>query len=517
MANFDDDEDELEKEATGDDGPESDDTGDADVPESKGEIPDDVDDDSLAPNQESKAKSSPVEEDPDTEEELDDADAIGEDLASKSKPLSHKPTSSPESDQMNRFKQYMEDYKRLQQQQRKGDLVNGLIAAGGKIGQSIAGRTSGNFVPDPAGNAMLAKMNDRPVQQFEQAQIVNGRGMQLQAENNSMDPASPQSRLVRDYVEKRLGLKLDDNVSAADAQMLLKTVGRPTQTKFQKVNGSAPQQDGSMKRMSAIFDPGQGVYIDPETRQVIPGFMSEGLNPYQVVTDPKTGLKSTFNKSSGGAMNSIQGVQDANKAQTAQDVYASMTPVVRKEFDEKIVPNFNKLTEKTQQRMMHQAPIMAKLQEAQLNPAAYAQLQAELARFDVGDQRLAQQEFNMFATRHGYKGWGDWIQKNSTGTISDDFAQDFAHTINNTIKGMQSDLNGQAEKQAQLLINRLPPGQRPDPKLVAPLIYSGYKPVKVNQELSPQGEIERKTKDGRIAIFDSNKKFLRYKDEDEGQ
>ena len=464
MANIDD-EDELEKEAT---------DSEDDAPEAKGEVPEDVDDDSLVPNKEPKADLSPVDEDSDEDEELADADAIGEDLASKS-PQIHV---TPENNQLNKFKQYMDQYKQLQDQQRKGDVVNGLIAAGGKIGQSIAGRNSGNFVPDPTGNAMLAKMNERPLQQFELGQAVQGRGMQLQSEMAAADPDSPQSKLVRKYVETRLGLKLDDDVSAADAQMLLKTVGRPIQTKYQKVNGTwTDPTTNESKRMSAIFDPGTGTYKDATSGQPLPGFLAEGLNPFQTVTNPNTGEREVFNKSRGGAPTPMGGKAPVTVSSSPQDINAGLDPVTRKELNDKIVPNFNKLTEKTQQRLMHQAPIMAKLEEAQLNPAAYAQLQAEMARFDVGDQRLAQQEFNMFATRHGYKGWGDWVQKNSTGTISPDFAQDFAHTINNTVRGMQQDLNEQAEKQASLLINRLPPGQKADPKAVAKLIYAGYKPV----------------------------------------
>lgn len=422
-------------------------------------------------------------------------------------PLTHR------NPQLNKYQDYMTQYKKLQDQQRNGDLVNGLIAAGGKIGQSMAGKYSGNFVPDQSGNQMLEKMNARPIQNFEQGMAVEKAGNAMNADAATHDPDSPQSKLVRKYVETRLGLKLDDNVSAADAQMLLKTVGRPTQTKFQKVNGSwTNPSTGQKQRMSAIFDPSTGAYKNADTGESLPGFLAEGLNPYQVVTDPRTGLKSTFNKSSGGGLTNVQPLASAGKATNAQELNAALDPVTRKEMNDKIIPNFNKLTEKTQQRMMHEAPIMAKLQEAQLNPAAYAQLQAEMARFDVGDQRLAQQEFNMFATRHGYKGWGDWVQKNSTGTISPDFAQDFAHTIHNTVQGMQSDLNAQAEKQANLVIGRLPPGQRPDPSVIAPLIYSGYKPSK-KKTAGDNGEIKRLTKDGRTAIFDKNKKFLRYEEQ----
>lgn len=173
------------------------------------------------------------------------------------------PSNNSGNPKLDRFQDYINQYKKLQDQQRKGDLVNGLIAAGGKIGQSIAGKYSGDFVPDQTGNQMLAKMNERPLQQFEQGQIVQGRGMQLQSEIAANDPASPQSRLVRDYVEKRLGLKLNDDVSAADAQMLLKTIGKPTQESMRFVNLTNTNKNspdygktilGKLSKSGAMFD-----------------------------------------------------------------------------------------------------------------------------------------------------------------------------------------------------------------------------------------------------------------------
>jgi hypothetical protein len=379
---------------------------------------------------------------------------------------------------LSRFQQYMQEYKRLQDQQRKGDLVNGLIAAGGKIGQSIAGKYSGNVIPDQSGNQMLAKMNERPLQQFEQNQVIQGRGMQLQSEMAANDPNSPQSKLVRDYVEKRLGLKLDPQVSASDAQMLLKTVGRPIQTKFQKVNGTWTDPDtGEAKRMSAVFDPGTGTYKDADTGKSLPGFLAEGLNPFQTVINPNTGQREIFNKSRGGATSPMaNGQSPVSQAQNAQDVNAALDPVTRKVLNDKVTPAFNKETEKIQQRLNHVPVILQRLEEAQQNPAALPQLKAEMARFDVGDQRLAQQELEMFAKRQGYKGLADWAQAKTEGTISPDFASDMRQAITHVSDNLHDQLNQAAEKHAKTLASRLPPGQQVNPKTIAPLIYGDYKP-----------------------------------------
>lgn len=427
------------------------------------------------------------------------------------------PKPSSGNSQLDKFQQYMDEYKKLQERRQKNTLINGLFESGAMLGNGlmgISGNTNVKMGIDHTPFERAQKVYDMPVQDFEQRQVVQGRGMALQQDMAAHDPASPQSRMVRSYLSSKLGMQLGDDVSAADAQFLLKTIGRPATTKFQKVNGTVTDEEGNEKRISATFDPATGKYRDSNTGKELPNFLAEGLNPFQV-TKGEHGEQQIFNKSRGKAPTQVKAEPKFTEESTPQQIYNNLKPELRKELDGKIVPQFNKLTEKTQQRMMHEAPIMAKLQEAQLNPAAYAQLQAELARFDVGDQRLAQQEFNMFAIRHGASGWGDWIQKHSTGTISADFADDFAHTIHNTIRGMQEDLNHQAEKSAQLLNQRLPEGQKIDVKKAARLIYSGYKPLDEKKKASGENpnEIKRKTADGRIAIFDKNKKFLRYDDE----
>lgn len=222
-----------------------------------------------------------------------DADKVDEGPAPQSSSMSP----------LERYKSYMEQYKKLQDQQRKGDLVNGLIAAGGKIGQSAAGRYSGNFNPDQAGNQMLAKMNDRPVQQFEQGQIVQNRGLELQANVNSHDPASPQSRLVREYVKTKLGLNLADDVSAADAQMLLKTVGKPGATHYQQMP-MVNQQTG--EKIMGSFNPTTNTFQDTagnilDSRTWVRDYRAQSF------IDPKTGERLGFGAGTGKVTGPLTG------------------------------------------------------------------------------------------------------------------------------------------------------------------------------------------------------------------
>lgn len=448
-----------------------------------------------SPVDETPAPDAPDEPDENDEvdKELEDNEAMGENESEK-KPLPQEIASrsndmlkemTPEepamppvsaNDQLSKYQNYINEYKKLQDQRSKGDLVNTLLAASGKIGQSMAGKYSGNFTPDQSGINMLQKMNERPVQDFEQRQVVQSRGMQLQGEMDSHDPNSPQSRLVRKYVEQRLGLVLDPNVSAADAQMLLKTVGRPVQTKYQKVNGTVTDPvTGEEKRISAIFDPGTGTYKDPNSGAALPGFLAEGLNPFQVVKG-EHGEQELFNKSRGRAPKPINEANNFEPNAKPSEIYAQLRPEDRKYINDKITPAFQKATEKTRQRLTHVPVIMKRLQEAQVNPAALPQLKAEMARFDVGDQRLAVQEFNMFAQRQGYKGYSDWLQAHTQGTITPDFAKQMGHAVMSVDSSLRDELSKEAEKHADLLSKRLP--KNVDPKLIAPLIYGGYKSSK---------------------------------------
>lgn len=407
--------------------------------------------------------------------------------------------------ELDRYQNFINEYRRLQKQRQKNDLVTGLMAAGGQIGQAMAGKYSGQFTPDMSGVQAVKQMGERPVQDLEQQQIVSSRGLQLKGVMDSHDPKSPQSKLVRDYLKSRLGIDLADDVSAADAQMLIKSVGRPIQSRTQKVNGVwTNPETHETKRLSAVFDPVASVYREPSDEKgtpgrLLPGFQAESLNPFQSNIDPDTGEQRILNKSTGSI--SPVGKPKAHvltQAQTPNQVYASISPEVRKELNNKVVPAFNKATEKTRQRLTHVPVILQRLQEAQTNAAALPQLKAELARFDVGDQRLAQQEFNMFGQRMGYKGVQDWLQAHSTGTIGKEFADSMEHAITNVSNDLKGELDQQAEEQAQVILSRFPEEAKGvEAGKIAPLIYGAYKPkedkVKVrNLETNQIGLIPRK-------------------------
>lgn len=213
--------------------------------------------------------------------------------------LSTIPSQAPS--RLNQFQDMLGQYAALQNQRRKSDLVAGLAAAGAQIGQSMAGKYSGNFKPDMSGVEILQQQANRPVTDFEQAQTVKGREGQLYSQMSAMDPTSPQSKLIRDYLNKRVfnpnheeGKDLPEDVSANDAILLLKTVGRPGQTKFQQLP-VVNQQTG--EKTMAVFNPTLGAFTDVSGKPMGP----EWVRDYraQSFPDPSTGERLGFSGGTG--------------------------------------------------------------------------------------------------------------------------------------------------------------------------------------------------------------------------
>lgn len=205
---------------------------------------------------------------------------------------------------LDNYKETLEQYRRLQEQRHKGDLVAGLAAAGAQIGQGFAGRASGQFKPDLTGYNVLQQMANRPVSDFEQNQIVQGRGMQLQGQTNSMDPDSQQSKLIRQYLNERLfkDNPLPDTVSAADAMLLMKTVGRPQTTHLSQLP-MVNQQTGA--KTMAIFNPTLGTFTDTAGNALGDGWVRDYRA--QSFVDPATQERLSFSGGTGKVAGALTG------------------------------------------------------------------------------------------------------------------------------------------------------------------------------------------------------------------
>ncbi len=197
---------------------------------------------------------------------------------------------------LKKYQDYMEEYKKLQEQRRKGDLITGLVQAGGKIGQSIAGKYSGKFDADQSGIKLLQEMDNRPVSDFEQRQIVQGRQSALNDQVTDHDPASSKSRLLRQYLREKNIINLGDDVSYADGQALLKTIGKSATAGQGKVTPkNFYTADG--KQHSGYFDPVGRKFYDSQgtlvTQEVLPLFAPTAY------TDNNTKEKNLLNRTFG--------------------------------------------------------------------------------------------------------------------------------------------------------------------------------------------------------------------------
>ncbi len=216
--------------------------------------------------------------------------------------------------QLSRLQQYMQQYNQLQDQQRRGSMVNALAAAGGKIGQSMAGKYSGNFTPDQEGNKMLAQMNQQPLKNFEQGMAVQGAGIKLSSELEANDPNSNISQAYRQYFKQRImpkdangqpDLKAFPNIdsySASDLQNLIKGIGRPVQTKFQKVNMI---NKNTGEKVLGTFNPTTQAF-ESNGRQLDPNQWIENYRE-NVTTNPGTGEKSSFSGATGKITGTLTG------------------------------------------------------------------------------------------------------------------------------------------------------------------------------------------------------------------
>lgn len=257
-------------------------------------------------------EDAPEDEDKALEEEVNDNEDEGKDLAEthdRAEELHRLINPEPKAEtgpksKLDQYQDYMNEYRRLQDNRRKSDNLAGFLAAGDKIGQSMAGKYSGNFKPDLTGIEMMKQQANQPVQDLETQQAVSSRGLQLQGMQNSYDPASPQSQMVRQYLNNGIfkATPLPDTVSAADAAMLMKSVGKPQATHLSQLP-MVNQQTG--EKTMAIFNPSQGIFTSIDGNPLGSGWVRDYRA--QNVTDPATGEKMAFSGGTGKLSGALTG------------------------------------------------------------------------------------------------------------------------------------------------------------------------------------------------------------------
>lgn len=204
---------------------------------------------------------------------------------------------------VDKYKKYLEDYKKLQDSRRSDLRMNGILQGINQMAQGYAARKVPGYKVDNSAIARIGEQSaNRPVEDFEQGQIVQGRQLGLQSDMAAHDPTSPQSTMVRNYLGQKLGMKLPDDVSAADAMMLMKTMGKPQQTKFAQLPVTN-QQTG--EKTMAVFNPTTGTFASVDGKPMGP----EWVRDYraQSFVDPRTGERSGFSGGTGKVTGPLTG------------------------------------------------------------------------------------------------------------------------------------------------------------------------------------------------------------------
>lgn len=132
------------------------------------------------------------------------------------------------------------EYKKLQEDRQKQQNLLGYLAASQQIGQSIAGKHSGDFKADTSGIDMLNKMADRPVQDYTDNIKQQDMDMQLREAQEDRDPFSPKAIQARQLAKSR-GYKISDDMSYSDVVKVLKT-GDPLKNSLDQQSFAQGQQ-----------------------------------------------------------------------------------------------------------------------------------------------------------------------------------------------------------------------------------------------------------------------------------
>lgn len=274
------------------------------MPEDLGELPERPE----APGE--TPKETPGDEDKAAGKEVDDSDEFAKMLGEMSPEDQEQAKDDELGEQLDeepapvdKYKKFLEDYKKLQDQRHKDLRNNGILQGVNQIAQGIAARKVPGYKVDNSGLARMGEqLANRPVEDFEQKQIVQGRQLGLQSDMAAHDAKSPQSVMVRQYLTQKLGMQLPETVSAADAMMLMKTMGKPQTTHFAQLPVTN-QQTG--EKTMAIFNPTTGTFASADGRPLGP----EWVRDYraQSFTDPRTGERTGFSGGTGKTTGPLTG------------------------------------------------------------------------------------------------------------------------------------------------------------------------------------------------------------------
>lgn len=415
---------------------------------------------------------------------------------------------------LDKYQKFMEDYKKLQEQRQGGLLTAGLLQAGGQVGQALAGKYSGNFKPDESGIETIKQMANRPVTDFEDAQKVQKSGIGLQDDMESRDPSSHMSQVYRDYARKRLNMpELTDETSAFDIMNLLKGVGRPPQQKGGQIVRTFNPQTGQVE--VKVFDP---TSMSLQSLNETAGF---ALQPR---VDPRTGETMIVNPATGQRQGNLTGpspmAKPDEKGKSVQVTRENLTTKQQERLD-KTREKFLDDTKDDRTAINAAQGIKATLASGkEIGGDILREIQNQLARGSGEKGAMTDRDVAPFGGRQSLLARVQRaVQMSANGTLPDEdrkFLTQVADVMEKRAQGYVANKSDFFIDTMHQDLNSAPnfKNQELDRESIRNLIgvSSAVMPVGNSSGANPN-EIRRKTSDGRIAIFDKSKKFLRYADE----
>lgn len=375
-----------------------------------------------------------------------------------------------------------------------------------QIAQAMAAGYGGKIGDGSEVINMLQKNNESRISDYKD-----------KVKNRADDPNSDISKTYRLVVSKALKNKypsLDltqlENMSANELEALNKS-----------------QTSSSTGR---VFDKN---IIDPVTKQIRSQLYDQSGNlikdlgeagySYGTSIDPYTGQTKLISKSDPNATPILQAnpnkkVDDKNinnQEAKKQDPYAikQMLNPKEKEILDKDVNQFqNEIKE--EKRIISEIGSISdsSLELAKKNPNAAKTLGAQIAKIMQGS-RLTDSDVVLYTGQSGIMNqMQDFASEALTGTITNEKAKNIKQVLETYNLAQRNALNTRANQAAEISKQNFNPNLNIDNDALSKLYYIDDKKINKKQDNKPT-EVKRKTKDGRIAIFDeASKKFIRYED-----
>lgn len=149
------------------------------------------------------------------------------------------------------------------------------------------------------------------------------------------------------------------------------------------------------------------------------------------------------------------------------------------------------------------------LKEAKVNPAASKAIGGLIAQLFQGG-KLSDSDVGLYVGRYGVVNWlKDTYSKLVNGTHTPEMLDQVKQYIDLYAEAMDKSIPQRAKVKAQTMVERFDPSLGISPEVVQQLYFSDKN---IDSGKTSGKTIERKTADGRIAIFDENKQFIKYKE-----